>query len=1202
MDSLTYVETAKYLGITYDAIKSNVKRHQMHPDIKAYEKKKETNKTMIENENVKVTADNSAIPMNENLKPAVVPTPTDNVKVEVDNKHVDEVLDGKTNIDSDAQINSSYTGAGTSNEPCNEKYQGCLKSDKAKDDNCDVLRPSITDADVVAITRMSASEQNSLKLKINQFDLRAILPADKRGDGFICPICGNGSGHTGDGIKPKSALDNAGNYIWLYHCFARGDFEGDLIKIISTTNNLDTSSDFQRILAIGKKIIENSSVATYAPPQVPVDNDSELSDEELKLIQADIAESQKHLSKLPLEDMRGITFDTFQHFHCGYCAQWVHVKAKARLEGKHIPPTRRIIIPTSSTSYVAVMPKRDRNETNIKWKAQNAGHKHIFNVKAIVPNKPVIVVEGEFDALSIWQATGGNVNVIAIGGASSHRKFLEYVEEKISADSRQDYQFIIIFDNDSTGISKAQELADTLIKIGCPAISDFLSTDAGKVDANDILTSQGESALKLRVEEIVTSAQIELSTLSEKILAEKNINRKLSEYEEFYGQIQAKTKKEIRQAIEYLNGFMTPKDLTAEIVSSVKTARYLAICLEYGFSDVAENFLDKAAMATNFKFSRNTITKGVTLARKTIRKAQENYVQELAQELEKNKKAQQENQKAQQELEERQERQEEIKKEIAALKLQPASQARDKKIIELIKSQCEWDKNKYIKGTQKNFDLIFDNDPLIDGLFGYNEFANSIVFRKQPYWKRESVIDENWTETDDAELRIYLRRNYEEIPTKKISDDSIISLANRNSFHPVKQYFESLKWDGTPRAETVFSKFLGVEDNEYSREITLNWLLGAIARIYYPACDFQNTPVLQGKQGIGKGRIIKALAKKWYVSLSMDCADSHAIDALQAAWVVELEETTTYKKSEVSAMKSFITKTTDTNRFAYCKKTENRKRHCAFIMTNNNAEFLKDVTGNRRFRILKCLNTGNEIDSILSSENCTMEEYTDQILAEVKVKFDEIFKNGFDAGKLQLSTTTHEKAEEIAENHMIDDGLTTDIKSFVDTPIPRKPVWLLMTKEERRKFIEQSHIILSESDLLNRLQALPAKFKKDTDLEKELQQVIDQTKQATGALTPSRDFYGQEFRQHICAAEIYSECFGIDKRKSMTRISEVLSTLENWEVGNRLQNVDPRYTDQRKPYYRITDETDTTPTNDSSGGFTDDDFTDEVIPDSCTPF
>ena len=62
--------------------------------------------------------------------------------------------------------------------------------------------------------------------------------------------------------------------------------------------------------------------------------------------------------------------------------------------------------------------------------------------------------------------------------------------------------------------------------------------------------------------------------------------------------------------------------------------------------------------------------------------------------------------------------------------------------------------------------------------------------------------------------------------------------------------------------------------------------------------------------------------------------------------------------------------------------------------------------------------------------------------------------------------------------------------------------------------------------------------------------------------------YGSELRQHICAAEIFNECFGSDNRKRINRINEILSMLDGWHLGDRLRKADPAYSDQKKPFYR----------------------------------
>ena len=62
--------------------------------------------------------------------------------------------------------------------------------------------------------------------------------------------------------------------------------------------------------------------------------------------------------------------------------------------------------------------------------------------------------------------------------------------------------------------------------------------------------------------------------------------------------------------------------------------------------------------------------------------------------------------------------------------------------------------------------------------------------------------------------------------------------------------------------------------------------------------------------------------------------------------------------------------------------------------------------------------------------------------------------------------------------------------------------------------------------------------------------------------------YGSVLRQHICAVEIYNECFGNDKRKSPTRINEILNRIEGWSLGADIARDDPAYLRQRKVFYR----------------------------------
>ena len=80
--------------------------------------------------------------------------------------------------------------------------------------------------------------------------------------------------------------------------------------------------------------------------------------------------------------------------------------------------------------------------------------------------------------------------------------------------------------------------------------------------------------------------------------------------------------------------------------------------------------------------------------------------------------------------------------------------------------------------------------------------------------------------------------------------------------------------------------------------------------------------------------------------------------------------------------------------------------------------------------------------------------------------------------------------------------------------------------------------------------------------------IFSEDKKIQGTDVTEYILYGSELRQHICAAEIFNECFGSDNRKRMPRINEILAHLDEWHLGARLRNADPAYPDQKKAYYR----------------------------------
>ena len=527
----------------------------------------------------------------------------------------------------------------------------------------------------------------------------------------------------------------------------------------------------------------------------------------------------------------------------------------------------------------------------------------------------------------------------------------------------------------------------------------------------------------------------------------------------------------------------------------------------------------------------------------------------------------------------------ELKRRLEELKKQPRTPARDRQIVATIRELCTWNHDKLgnpttIKSTIRNIEKIFRHDPNLDGLIALDEFQGEIIFRKNPPWSSGNQIGEKWRDADDAHLRSYLRKNYAELKERQLIEDYVIVYAYEKAFHPIKKFLENLpSWDGTPRAETIFSKFLGAKDNEYTREVTLKWLLGFVARVYHPGCDFQWCPVINGAQRIGKSRLARMLGGKegvnpgeyqWHVALKDSVDDSHAVDALQKGGIIEIEEFSAARKAEINALKSFISAEEDTRRFAYDKRASTRKRHSVFIVTCNDQQFLRDPTGNTRFWIIECAKEKfKRVDGMTP-------EYIRQVWAEVYYRYQELFKDGFDEAKLRPSEALERRAEEIADAYVQDDGMTLEIKSFLNKRIPPKIIWKLMTKEDRRKFFTDGQITFDIATLNYRRRAQGGR---EQDVQRDIDEIYklcnskrEDIQQIFFGTETSYRFYGAEYRQHICAAEIFNEAFANgDKRKLMYRINEILTDLEGWHLGDRLQKADPEYSNQKKPYWRDED-------------------------------
>jgi predicted P-loop ATPase len=182
--------------------------------------------------------------------------------------------------------------------------------------------------------------------------------------------------------------------------------------------------------------------------------------------------------------------------------------------------------------------------------------------------------------------------------------------------------------------------------------------------------------------------------------------------------------------------------------------------------------------------------------------------------------------------------------------------------------------------------------------------------------------------------------------------DAVKMMCLDNIFDPVRDYLDSVKWDGKSRLDCWLITYCGADDTPLNRAIGRKNLVAAVRRVRQPGCKFDYITALESiLQGIGKSTVVRILAGDENFSdaelLGMDKREQQ--EATRGVWLYEIGELEGMQKSDVTHIKLFASKTVDSARPAYARSRVDRPRRCIFIATTNEETYLRDTTGNRRF-------------------------------------------------------------------------------------------------------------------------------------------------------------------------------------------------------------------------------------------------------------
>lgn len=277
------------------------------------------------------------------------------------------------------------------------------------------------------------------------------IAEDNSGKGFVCPLCGSGTGKHGTGMTTKDGIH--------YTCWACGEISNaDIFEIIGKVDHLQTfrekkkkacdilgieyhtkndpQSDFKELICpteSEKSVKNNNTLSTKKP--------------ENKAIKTDYSDFflQAHKNIGNTDYHRGLSREILDKFNIGYVSDWRYP------DRPNSPPSPRLIIPTSKYSYLARDTRAEIPEYQRKYAKQKVGNVEFFNMSAVnQTEKPVFIVEGEIDAMSVIQAGG---EAVGLGSTSNVERFVKQVTLPLGFKG-----FLICLDADRAGTEASDKL------------------------------------------------------------------------------------------------------------------------------------------------------------------------------------------------------------------------------------------------------------------------------------------------------------------------------------------------------------------------------------------------------------------------------------------------------------------------------------------------------------------------------------------------------------------------------------------------------------------------------------------------------------------------------------------------------------------------------------------------------------------------
>jgi primase-polymerase (primpol)-like protein len=278
---------------------------------------------------------------------------------------------------------------------------------------------------------------------------------------------------------------------------------------------------------------------------------------------------------------------------------------------------------------------------------------------------------------------------------------------------------------------------------------------------------------------------------------------------------------------------------------------------------------------------------------------------------------------------------------------------------EKIKKEYTPEEQDVLKEITKSYGVYDDEKLTIAAVALYLEQNNITVKYDEITRKIKTQGLKNWNSeyiTRNLPVIIYNDLNllYKKC-TMNVVQDFLKAITTQNAHNPILENIDGGTWDGVDRLPELY-KIMRIDDGDILSKILIyKWLWQNLSMLRNRKDNnfgADGLLVLKGGQGIGKTSFARKMALNdefFGESLTLDIRDKDTVLRAVSCWIGELGEIESTFKSDINALKGFITLSTDKVRVPYGREADDIPRRTSFIGTCNSDEYLIDETGNRRY-------------------------------------------------------------------------------------------------------------------------------------------------------------------------------------------------------------------------------------------------------------